>query len=148
MILTWRKTFFVGLALLQAACGNFVSGTWEDDPKNWERAFRSAKPPDVIVVHSKYWRSPHFTYEFQYFFEVAQYTSLKTQLFAENRLRRIEGEQVAKAKENHFGEAPSWFTPKSVGDYEVWMYDDRPGDNFRVFIDKETGTIFLTGWQV
>ncbi len=128
MTLTRRKTFYVGLAVLQTACGYFASGTWEDDPRNWRRAFQSTKPPDVIVLHSKYWRSPHFTYEFQYFFEIVQNGNLKSQLFTQNKLHRIEGEQAAKAKENHFSEIPSWFTPKSVGDYEVWIYADRSGD--------------------
>jgi hypothetical protein len=37
-----------------AGCGYFAAGTWEDDPHNWDRAFNSRKPDDVIVVHSKF----------------------------------------------------------------------------------------------
>ena len=46
------------------------AGTWEDDPKNWYRAFNEEQPAEVKVVHSKYWRSDHFTLEFTYYFEV------------------------------------------------------------------------------
>src|SRR4026208_128179 len=46
------------------------AGTWEDDPQNWYRAFKEQQPAEVKVVHSKYWRSDHFTVEFIYYFEV------------------------------------------------------------------------------
>ena len=70
-----RRTSSIALslpvAIVIAGCGYFMAGTWEDDPGNWGRAFESTKPPDVAVVHSKYWRSAHWTYEFEYFFEIA-----------------------------------------------------------------------------
>jgi hypothetical protein len=35
-------------ALMLAAGGGYVqSGTWEDDPANWTKPFRSTKPEDV-----------------------------------------------------------------------------------------------------
>ena len=86
-----------------------MSGTWDDDPKNWGRAFRSTKPPDVRVIHSRYWRSAHWSYEFQYFFEIAPNAGLKQQLFAANKLRRLVGDEAVAARANRFRDAPSWF---------------------------------------
>jgi hypothetical protein len=145
-----KITTCVALALLltTAGCGYFKSGTWEDDPKNWKRAFRSVKPPDVVVTHSLYWRSPHWTYEFQYFFEIEPNTELREQLFRENQLRRLEGAQAQQAKENSFGEIPAWFAPKPSSAYDIWVFGDEPGRNFKVLIDKETGTLFLSDHQV
>ena len=125
-----------------------MAGTWEDDPGNWNRAFRSTKPPDVTVVHSKYYRSPHWTYEFQYFFEIAPNTTFKTQLFAQNKLRLLTGKAATSVKSEAFGDAPSWFAPKDASAYEVWILAEEPDRKFKVLIDKTSGVIFLSDYQV
>jgi len=136
------------VALLSSGCGYFMSGTWDDDPKNWGRAFDSTKPPEVIVVHSRYWRSPHWSYEFQYFFEIAPNTELKRQLFIANKLREVTGNEAVEARAKVFGDAPAWFAPKSLAAYEVWVFADEPGRNFKVLIDKVSGHIFMNDYQV
>jgi hypothetical protein len=125
-----------------------MSGTWDDDPKNWGRTFQSTKPPQVTVVHSKYWRSPHWSYEFQYFFEIAPNAELKEQLFTANRLRQLTGAEAVEARGRVFGDAPSWFAPKSVESYETWVFADGPERNFKVLIDKVSGHIFMNDYQV
>ena len=138
----------VAFALLQAGCGYLMEGTWEDDPKNWKRAFDSTKPDDVIVVHSKYWRSPHWTNEFQYFFEFAPNTKLKEQLFTKNRLRRITGDEAAKAKANAFGDAPAWFAPKGVAEYDLWVFENEPDRNLKILIDRNSAATFVSDYSV
>ena len=59
----WLAT--LALALVAGGCGR--AGTWTDDPGNWRRIFRGPKPAGVAMIHSWYWRSPHFTMEFEYF---------------------------------------------------------------------------------
>ena len=132
------------LSLLLAGCGYAAAGTWDDDPANWGRVFGGDKPDSVVVVHSHYWRSPHFTMEFEYFFEIAKDDEFQARFFRMNELVRLEG---AKAEPRHFGEKPAWFLPKPLGSYEVWTFAERP-QNFRLFIDRETGEIFLTDYQV
>jgi hypothetical protein len=139
---------FLLIVLFNAGCGYLTAGTWEDDPGNWNRALRSTKPPDVTVVHSKYWRSPHWTYEFEYFFEIAPNTTLTKQLFAQNKLRQVSGDEAAQSKKNVFGDAPSWFAPKAVTEYEVWVFEDQPDRNFKILIDKKSGVMFLNDHQV
>jgi hypothetical protein len=77
------------LALFSVNCGYVMAGKWEDDPANWKRAFHFTKPPEVTVVHSLYWRSPHWSYEAGYFFEVAPNAGVEKQLFTQNKLRRV-----------------------------------------------------------
>lgn len=137
----------LSLLLCLDGCGYFSSRTWEDDPNNWGRALQSTKPDDVAVLHSKYWRSPHWSYEFEYFFEIEHNDKLKKQLFTQNKLVQLEGKDAREAKGNFLGESPKWFAPKTVDKYEVWVYEDRTG-NFRVFVDKETGNLLLTDYQV
>ena len=140
--------FCLALVLGPVGCGVFSSGTWEDDPGNWERAFRSKKPDDVVVLHSKYWRSPHWTYEFQYFFEVQRNGEFQKRLFTHNPLVRLQGGDAVRAKRDFFGEAPDWFAPKPIDEYEIWVYADEPRGNFRLFVDKRTGHLFLTDYSV
>ena len=135
-------------SVLLAGCGYESAGTWDDDPGNWERAFHSGRPPDVVVVHSKYWRSAHWTLEFQYFFHLGKNDALRKQLFAENKLARMEGEAAARASSDFFGDKPAWFLPGRVSDYEVWAIAAETGRHFRVFIDRRTGELFVADWTV
>jgi hypothetical protein len=133
---------------LSTGCGYVMSGTWDDDPKNWGRAFQSTKPPDVRVIHSRYWRSPHWSYEFEYFFEIAPNAGLKQQVLTANKLRQLVGEEAAAARGNRFRDAPSWFAPKSLESYEVWVFADEPGRNFTLLIDRASGHMFMNDRQL
>jgi hypothetical protein len=139
------QILWVILAVVLSSCHS--SGTWEDDPKNWDRAFRSDKPGDVIVLHSRYWRSPHFTFEFEYFFEIKAHEGLRKQLFTMNGLVKLGGAEASKAFQDVFADRPPWFLPKTVNKYDVWIFHDEPRGNFRVFIDRETGDLFLTDYH-
>jgi len=136
------------LLILNVACGYIMAGTWEDDPRNWGRALQSTKPDDVLLVHSKYWRSPHWSYEFQYFLEIAPNAALQAQLFNENKLRKIADSESEAVRRDVFGDAPSWFAPKAVTEYDVWVFEKEPGRHFKVLIDKQSGEIFLSDFNV
>jgi hypothetical protein len=123
-----------------AGCGYFVSGTWDDDRKNWARAFESEKPPDVIVVRSRYSRFPHWTYECEYYFHLTASAALSRQLFGENRLVR----SVWTRRQ----QAPAWFAPKSVEHYDTWAFAGEPQREFRVLVDRSTGDLFITDQQL
>jgi hypothetical protein len=133
-----------GLGLL--GCGR--AGTWDDDPKNWGRAFRSTKPPDVVVVHSHYWRSPHWTYEYEYFFHIRTNAFLARQLLLSNDLMRIEGDAARQAVMNDPAGNPTWFLPKPSDAYDVWRYRNDSNSEFRVIIDRATGDLFLSDRQL
>ncbi len=118
------------------------SGTWEDDPKNWYRAFREEPPAEVTVIHSKYWNSAHFTEEYIYFFEVRA-----TPEWRDAFLRRREVEPVPPSEVWSFHPPPTeltpdWFAPDPVTDYDVW---DHAGYHGSVFINKTNGHIHFYG---
>ena len=100
------------------------------------------------MVHSKYWRSPHWSYEFSYFFEIAPNPKLRNQLLTENKLRLVIGGEAATAKQNLFGETPAWFAPKTVTEYDVWIFAEASYRNFVVLIDRESGRMFLSDFVV
>jgi hypothetical protein len=137
------RGLFAFLALSGVACG----GAWEDDPSNWSRAFGSEKPANYVVSHSKYWRSAHWSYEFEYFFQVKANDTFKQELFTRNQLKQLPAADVAQAIRDTFGASPSWFCPKGADAYDAWVYKT-PKRNFRVLIDKKSGDIFLRDYQV
>jgi hypothetical protein len=135
----------IATTLIQG-CGYFVSGTWDDDPDNWGRAFNSVKPDEVVVLHSRYSRFPHFTLEFEYFFEIEHNDSLVEQLFTQNRLVKKGSLNEGEFDYGRSGEAPPWFAPKSLDSYDIWIGEDSTRSNFQVLIDKETLHLFLTDY--
>ena len=122
------------------------AGTWEDDPKNWYRAFNEEQPVQVKVVHSKYWRSNHFTYECDYYFEV-QATPEWRDAFLRKRGLELVSPSSARSfhTNNHFPDTPNWFAPDPVDIYEVW---DKAGYFGSVWINKTNGHIFFYDEQV
>ena len=141
-----RTYLFLTLTFLTAVtvgCGYFMAGTWEDDPKNWKRAFSTSKPENVTVVHSRYWRSPHWTYEVTYYFELEPNVELKKQLFSENDLQELAPDSAGIPDSK-----PVWFAPKPLSQYEIWRYADQPVGNFRLLFDRKTGNMFLMDYQL
>lgn len=128
-------------------CGYLKSGMWDDDPKNWKRAFGTTKPDDVQVVHSQYYRSAHFTYEFHYYFEIEHNEGLRTQLSEENSLVEFRGVIAENAFKRLSMNRPDWFASKDVSSYQLWGYADETRDAFLMLIDRETDHLLLTDTQ-
>jgi hypothetical protein len=137
-----KPTRFLGLILCLAGCHE--SGTWQDDPKNFERVFRSSQPKDVVVVHSKFWRSPHWSYEFEYFIQIGPNDEFKKRLFDHNKFKELRiTNNESYSVTYFFQERPNWFLPKTINNYDVWSYADEPNSRFRLFIDKISREMFL-----
>ncbi|HEV8113280.1 MAG TPA: hypothetical protein VGR31_10945 [Planctomycetota bacterium] len=136
------------LGVLLPGCGFLKAGTWEDDPKNWQRAFDAPLPPDVVVVHSKYWRSPHWTHECAYSFEVEATGAVREHLFDWANLARASPKDVAEWKADLGPESPAWFCPKPLASYEAWTFAQEPKGHFKLLVDPETGHLFLNDYQL
>jgi hypothetical protein len=122
------------------------AGTWEDDPKNWYRAFNEEQPAEVKVVHSKYWRSDHFTVEFVYYFEVEATPEWREKFFAKRTIQPVSPATARSFRtDTHSGDTPNWFAPDPVDNYDVW---DKAGYFGSVWIDKTNGHIFFYDAQL
>lgn len=132
------------LAACATGCGYLAAGTWDDDPASWGRAFHSEKPPDVVVLHSRYTRFPHFTLEYEYWFHLAPSATLSRQLLGDKRLARRDEAPPASVR---IDGAPAWFAPKPAGDYDAWQLTD-PHSDFLVLVDRSTGEIFISDRQL
>src|ERR1044071_4455061 len=142
-----RRMFVVMAAILASGCGYFLSGEWQDDPANWERAFGARVPSGVTVVYSCSWRSPHWSYEAAHLFELEATPAFRTQLIAQNQLRQVAHPKAADFEGRCVAECPGWFMPKPPASYEVWT-SEQPRNSLRVFIDRATGHIFFGDYQL
>jgi hypothetical protein len=127
----------LGLSLLALGCGYFKAGEWEDDPENWARAWGSSKPAEVVMPHSWYWRSAHWTREEAYFFQVRWNESLFKQLIEKNEMHPAE----ALEQPGYCVDKPGWFAPASAAGYERWRCD--PAADCWLLREKATKELFL-----
>lgn len=118
------------------------AGSWDDDSNNWGRAFGGqTKSPDVAVTHSRYWKSPHFTYEAEYFFQLTC-----PQKFLDAWIDHVDMTRTSATEANtpRYFNRPSWFTPGPLQDYEMWMPASEPYSKFRIYRQRSSGTVFVT----
>lgn len=137
----------VVLAVLGTApSGCHRSGQWADDPGNYKRAWGSAAPPQVTVVHSFYWRSPHFTREEVYYFEFAANKEIQVGFVTSNALTPFDPSSPAEAPNTYCLTRPRWFAPKGASAYEGWR--SGPGGRALLLRDRETGALFVYACQL
>jgi hypothetical protein len=134
----------VGVLAL-AACHR--SGTWVDDPKNFQRAWGQSAPSDVQIRHSWYWRSAHFTREEAYYFQFARHDRLRRGFIAENKLRSLADPTTVTVSDYSCFSRPPWFAPKPIAAYRAWV---TPPNASRALIleDPATGDFFLSACQL
>ncbi|MBM4156894.1 MAG: hypothetical protein FJ221_18000 [Lentisphaerae bacterium] len=131
------------LGLAAGGCGR-RAGTWSDDPGNWRRIFQGPKPAKVEMVHSWYWRSPHFTMEFEYFVVIASNGTFWADLTRDGALEAVTDPAAREASTNGFFHArPAWFAPGPLEDYDILRFAREPRQNFRVLRHRATGTVHL-----
>jgi hypothetical protein len=132
---------------LLAGCGYFQSGTWEDHPKNWKRAFGESKPADgITVLHSWYIRMPHFTAEFAWFFELKVTDATLTKIKKNPELRQLTASSESDIRRRLYKPAPAWFLPKPLTEYEVYRMG--AAGNFLIFIDRSGGPSYWSAYQL
>jgi hypothetical protein len=132
---------FFTVLLLLTACS---SGTWEDDSKNWERIYNQDKPDNVNVIHSWYWRSSHWSYEYEFYIETDSNKQILESFISKADLVQIEDPTKVPTYELFPDDKPKWFVPKPLDKYEVWT-----GNGFfKLFIDKETGHLYWCDSQL
>lgn len=133
---------FLGMVAL----GAMNAGTWEDDPENWKRAFGVEQPPDLRILHSRYWNSGHFTHEYAYYFEVEASPRWREGFWREHGLLQEPPERVMGSLPPLSGNnIPDWFAPGTSDQYIKW---EGAKDGLWVWVRKSDGRLFLHNRQV
>jgi len=137
-----RSACLYFVIILVALSCNSCGGKWDDDKKNWRRAFNGRTPPkDVKVVHSRYYRSPHFTYEAYYYFQI---TASDEFLQSWVKYQNLVLTNPIPANLGLMYDKPVWFLPKPLESYEMWRPADDQFSYFRIFRDKASKDLFVT----
>lgn len=119
MLVESLSTVTVLLSLmLTIGCGYFKGGAWEDDPKNFQRAWGMSPPEGLRVLHSWYFRSAHFTREEVYYFEIVGIQEFAEDFAEVNGMVLAEPESLERF--SFCVERPSWFAPKDPEHYRIW----------------------------
>lgn len=132
---SWRLLSSVALLCILAACG----GTWVDDGGNFKRVFGFGKPPEVKVLHSYYWKSPHWSVEYRYFIALQASSKFVAGLTSSELMTAVASDRAVL--DGCGVERPKWFLPKPLGNYDVWVPKEAAG--YRVFRDRADGALFL-----
>ena len=133
-----RNVLIASALLVVAACHE--SGTWVDDPRNFKRAWGVDAPSSVQVVHSRYWRSAHFTREEIYYFQLRAPSSYAGAFATENKLKPLSAIDVGRF--SFIQPRPAWFAPKQPSEYQIWGTGSQAPACF-VLLDRKTGDIFI-----
>nr|BAJ07084.1 hypothetical protein [uncultured bacterium] len=137
------KLLIVPVLVLATACGYFKSGTWEDDPKNFRRAWGVPPPEGMNVIHSWYRRSAHFTREEVYYFELVGDPAF-AEAFAE--VNNMATADPATLEGHGFCfDRPEWFAPEHPDRYHVWV---GPRRSSLVLREEESDRIFVYACQL
>ncbi len=141
----------IGLPIILFVClvanGLAKAGHWDDDPKNWERAFGVPVPKDVRVIHSSYMRTPHFTREEEFSFQFKAPPGYVAGWVTHDKMQEsgpADEVQIQELKARR----PKWFLPKPPSAYQGWSFPAESHSNFHLFMDRETGDVFYTDSQM
>ena len=134
------------LAVLSlAACHR--SGTWVDDPRNFQRAWGQPAPSDLQIRHSWYWRSAHFTREEAYYFQFARHDALMRGFIAENKLQPVADPTSVTVSDYSCFSRPPWFVPKPMAAYNAWVTPPSASPAL-ILEDRATGDLFISACQI
>ena len=134
-------------AFVIAGCGPLVSGTWSDDPKNWERAFEEYRPNDGIkIIHSWYMRTPHFTAEYAWFFELELTEKAKNDVVKNDGFSKLPTLSPDDLRSRIYSDCPKWFSPEPLSDYDT--YESKTNRGFLILIEKNGSRSFWTHYQL
>ncbi|EMN00009.1 hypothetical protein [Leptospira noguchii] len=120
----WIATLWIILGLFVYGCEEINTGDPVSAYLYWSGD--SSLPKDLVVIHGKYWESPHITHEHILFLEIKAPLLWRKEFKELNQLKEVKKKS---SKSEYFdwkdSEAPDWFNPPKY---------------FKVFIPKNEYT--------
>lgn len=113
----------------------------ENCDEHFKAAMNQEKPADVVILHCEYSRTNHAVWlVHSYRFEIENNDALFNDIVDHNQMVKMQSEQQLIAHQS------AWFLPKSIDNYEGFYTED-DFDDFEIFRDLKTHTIFIRGSQ-
>jgi len=132
--------------LVLSSCGYLSSGSWENDKQNWQRAYNTSVPDSIILIHSYYWKSTHWTLEQAMFFETEYNERIIKNFLSDSSLIKMNTADTTII--TFFEKKPKWFVPKPYHHYSIWKGVKNNNDNFLLFLDQENRHLYWTDYQL
>mgnify|MGYP001405871250 CR=1 FL=1 len=135
--------------LIAFLTGCAPAGEWADDPRNFTRAWDTPCPEGVVVLHSWYWRSWHFTREEVLFFQFRANSAFRDRFIQSNAFVPVA--PAAVFSRGYCRTTPSWFLPGAPSRYRAWSvppHSTREGSPPFIAEDLNTGVLFVYACQI
>ncbi len=98
------------------------------------------------MVRSWYMRTPHWTAEFAWFFELKLTTAIKEEMLRDPQTRPITKFTESDLRRRIYREKPSWFLPEKLEEYD--LYESGSVGDFLIFVERAGDKIFWTSFQL
>lgn len=134
------KTNFIVLLICFSffSCG---SGTFEDDPESWNKLFGEDVPNEVEVLNSRFWKSTHWTYEYELFIKFKSNSDFVDAYFIEKY--NLKKQNMSGTL--YFAEKPDWF---NINDYDNYMIWKGSVNDLTLFASKTDNIFYLHSLQL
>ena len=129
--------FFLSITIF-----NCSSGTFENDPNTWAKVFNQKKPGNVEILNSRFWKSAHWSYEYEVFIEFKASKEFIDDYFIKYDSLISPDEDNYHLLDDFFFDKPKWFQPKEYKDYQIWISNDKWNDT-KLFINKNSGVVYF-----
>ncbi|WP_460218005.1 hypothetical protein [Psychroserpens sp. MEBiC05023] len=136
-----KRLFLIYIvAMTSLSCG---SGTFENDPDTWNKVFGEDPPKEIKIIDSRFWKSAHWSYEFELHVKFETSESFLNSYFIEHY--KFEITKDPKLDLNFDDEKPEWFVPKSNENYDIY---ESSINNMVLFKEHNSNIIYLYALQV
>lgn len=131
-----KLLIILAFILFFASCG----GTYENDNSTWEKVFGEEKPNDVVLKNSFFWKSSHWTYEFEVFLEIEYNQKWLQKIVDEFQFELYEKSDAFSVC--YVNDKQKWFIPKTEDNYICLI--SKKHSEAKIFVDKKTNVIYFT----
>lgn len=127
-----KQIIHLVFCLLIFSCG---SGTFEDDPESWNKVFGEDTPNEIEITNSRFWKSAHWTYEFEYY---CKFKSNDLEFLNEYFIKHYKMAKQNEKMSFHSDNKPKWFIQNQDG-FDVW----EKGFSMALYYNEESKVGYL-----
>lgn len=129
--------------LVAITCFNCGSGTFENDADTWIKVFGEDPPKEIQIINSRFWKSAHWSYEFELYAEFETSSDFVNSYF----LERFDFKETTEPKLDigFSDEKPKWFVTNTFEHYSIY---ESTTNNMVLFKDSSSKTNYLYALQL
>ena len=91
-------------------------------------------------------RTPHFTAEYAWFFELQLTDKIKNQMATNSDFTKLPAISAEDLRSRTYSDRPKWFAPEPLSAYDA--YESKTERNFLILLEKNGGRSFWARYQL